>query len=41
VRSGEEDGEEGALIKDVGLRTSDQMAATYTLSSSSRRLIAS
>jgi hypothetical protein len=25
VRSGEEDGEEGALIKDVGLRRSDRM----------------
>ena len=41
VRSGEEGGEEGALIKDVGLRMNDQKAATYMLSSTSRRLMAS
>ena len=41
VRSGEEGGEEGALKKDVNSGTSDRMAATYILSSSSRRLMAS
>jgi hypothetical protein len=41
VRSGEEGGEEGALIKGVGLGTSNRMAATYMLSSISRRLMAS
>jgi len=41
VRRGEDGGEEGALAKDVGSRTNDRTVATYMLSSSSRRLMAS
>jgi hypothetical protein len=41
ARRGEVGGEEGTLIKLIGLGANDQTAVTYMLSSSSRRLIAS